>query len=73
MVDKTELLNILIQKNFDHDCYSIGEERNESLCLIEDFSGWCVFYSERGHRTEPKYYSTENDACKAFLSRIEKW
>jgi len=72
-VNKTELLTVLTQNKIDPDYYSIGEEKNESLCLVEDLSGWCVFYSERGRRTEPKYYYTECDACKAFLSRIEKW
>jgi len=37
--------------------------------------GWARlghFYSERGRRTEPEYFSNENDACNAFQARIDK-
>ncbi|UQY42793.1 hypothetical protein [Mixta hanseatica] len=70
-MDKEELLKKLNKLSIPNDSYSIGSIEDESLCMIFDGLTWCVFYSERGHRKEPEYFASENDACHAFLTRIK--
>lgn len=73
LVDRVELKNTLNKLHIPKDSYSIDNIKDESLCLIFDGFVWCVFYSERGHRTETEYFTNEHDACEAFLTRIKKW
>ncbi|QGY33312.1 hypothetical protein CUN67_29550 (plasmid) [Pantoea cypripedii] len=56
--------------NIPKDSYTIDEISNESLCFIYENMMWKIFYSERGQRTEERYYSNEDDACQAFLQRL---
>lgn len=69
---KNELINLLISMNLPHGSYSIGFDKNESLCLIYDGALWVVFYSERGQKTEPVYFTEEEEACDALLLRLKK-
>ncbi|POZ17253.1 hypothetical protein C3Z09_09420 [Lelliottia aquatilis] len=69
---KNELINLLISMNLPKGSYSIGSDKNESLCFIHDGFLWVVFYSERGQKTEPEYFSNEEEACDVFLSRLKK-
>ncbi|MCW0350872.1 hypothetical protein NB701_004234 [Pantoea ananatis] len=73
LVDKEELIKNLNKLSIPNDSYSIGSIEDETLCMIFDDLMWCIFYSERGHRTEPEYFASENDACHAFIKRIKKW
>ncbi len=50
---------------FDHqgvprNAYSIGEDQDESYCLVQHGSEWLVYYSERGHRNELGWGKTED-------------
>jgi len=72
-VDEEELTKNLNKLSIPNDSYSIGSIEDETLCMIFDGLTWCIFYSERGHRTEPEYFANENDACHAFIKRIKKW
>lgn len=69
----TDLKSELNKLHIPKDSYSIDCIEDESLCLILDGGLWCVFYSERGNRTEAEYFANENDACEALLTRIKKW
>ena len=39
--------------------YSVGRERNETYCLVEESDGWHVFYSERGNRNSERVFVSE--------------
>lgn len=69
-MDSRSLVNFLISNCYPKDSYSVLEVKNESLCLIEENRTWIIFYSERGHRSDPKYYSSEDDACHAFINEL---
>lgn len=69
---KNELLNQLISMNLPKGSYSIDCDKNESLCFMHDGFLWVVFYSERGQKTEPEYFSNEEDACDAFFLRLKE-
>lgn len=68
---KNELTNLLIDMNLPKSSYSIDCDKNESLCFIYDGFLWVIFYSERGQKTEPEYFSDEEVACEAFLFRLK--
>ncbi|KAA8999458.1 hypothetical protein FJU30_14095 [Affinibrenneria salicis] len=70
-MNQTELSALLQQSGFPHDSYSIGKDKDESLCLINDGLGWVMFYSERGRRSHPEYFQTEEAACAAFLASLK--
>lgn len=72
-MDRVELQSELNKLNIPRDSYSIDGVKDETLCLILDGGLWCVFYSERGKRTEVEFFATESDACQSFLARITKW
>jgi hypothetical protein len=68
---KNELIRELSEMRIPHDSYSIDFEKNESICLMNDGMLWVVFYSERGQKTEPKYFVDEEEACDNFFSRLK--
>ncbi|CAI1254449.1 hypothetical protein [Serratia ficaria] len=69
-MDKIDLVKKLASMNIPADSYSIGDIENEALCLLNKSGTWSIFYSERGQRTEEKFYDNENEACQAFLKRL---
>jgi len=71
-VNSHELQNALTALNAPQDSYCLGCEKDEALCLIENYRRWSVFYSERGHRTEEELFNTEELACAVFLERLRK-
>lgn len=72
-MDRVKLKSTLSTLKIPKDSYSIDNVEDDSLCLVFDGFIWRVFYSERGHRIEPEYFSDEEAACEAFLLRIKKW
>lgn len=68
---KNEIVNLLINMNFPKNGYSIDCDKNESLCFMYDGFLWVVFYSEKGQKTEPEYFSDEEEACDAFFLRLK--
>ena len=71
-MNKIQFIKTLNDFKTPKDIYSTDKENNETLCLIEDGFTWVVFYSERGRRSEPKYFPKEELACEAFLYEIQK-
>ncbi|MBN6046605.1 hypothetical protein JYK13_21755 [Citrobacter sp. ku-bf4] len=69
-MDNRSLVNFLINNNYPKDSYSVLEVKNESLCLIKENEIWIIFYSERGQRSDPKYYSNEDVACHVFIDEL---
>ncbi|EWS67029.1 hypothetical protein Y702_23245 [Vibrio vulnificus BAA87] len=41
-----ELVKLGVPKNY----YSLGREKNERMCVIEEKGVWLVYYFERGSR-----------------------
>lgn len=56
------------------DLYSlmVGGFPNEKLCIFKE-ELWQVYYSERGHRSGLKVFSTEEDACEYFFRKMERY
>ncbi|XTZ39047.1 hypothetical protein ACQYRI_03080 [Salmonella enterica] len=71
-MDKHQLIGILKKNRYSADSYSIDEVKNESLCMLEEHGCWVIFYSEKGQRSDPKYYDNETDACSEFLREYQE-
>lgn len=53
------------------DSYSVGRDRDESYCLVQDEDGsWRVYYSERGARTDDALFYGERSAFKELRARL---
>ena len=73
-MDIKRLKNELRKGNVPEDSYTLLTTlKDESLVLEQKGSNWCVFYWERGLRTNETLFSTEEDACKNFLLKISSW
>ena len=47
---------------------------DEKLCIEERADGtWQVYYSERGHRQNPKIFSSEDEACRYMAERLKRY
>lgn len=71
-MNKQDLQNTLDALSAPRDSYCLGCEKDEALCLVENYGRWCVYYSERGQQTEERSFDSEADACAAFLTRLRK-
>lgn len=70
MLTKIELVSKLHDNNIPEYCYSIDNEKNESLCLLQENEKWIIFYSERGERNDSEYYDSEEIACECFFREV---
>lgn len=48
-----------------------GEGRDNVYCLEETAAGWLVYFRERGLRDWQHLFSSEDDACKFLLTKIQ--
>ncbi|KAB0661109.1 DUF4237 domain-containing protein [Burkholderia sp. Bp9012] len=71
-MNKQDLQNALDAVGAPRDSYCLGGEKDEALCLAENYGHWYVYYSERGQRTEQQAFDSEAAACAAFLMRLRK-
>jgi hypothetical protein len=63
----------LIALNIDPNSYCLDDGySNEALCLHNNYGKWSIYYSEKGLRTDEKFYNNEDDACKEFLVQIKE-
>lgn len=59
---------------FPLEAFTLFEEsREETLCMQEAGAGWVVFYSERGRRSNEKYFAIEEKACDYFFRELSSW
>jgi hypothetical protein len=65
-----ELAKSLREQNIDPRSYSLGVDKNESLCLVNEGSKWCVYYSERGLQSGRQCFEDESAACKRMLDAL---
>lgn len=51
-----------------------GSVKNEAT-IIEQVGPdtWCTYYSERGQRTDERYFATEDEACRSVYEDFVKW
>jgi hypothetical protein len=65
---KIQLKNLGISSS----SYSLnGGLPNEKYCLSNEQGKWFVYYSERGHRSGEKNFSSESLACEYFLGQLK--
>lgn len=50
--------------------YSIGINKNERTCILNDGKKWLVWYSERGQMTDLEEFKKFEDAKIEFLARL---
>ncbi len=68
-----ELKKRLGEKNVDRNSYSILSGiryPNECYCLIFEDGVWKYYYSERGHMTGLKEFTSESEACEYFYRQV---
>jgi len=72
-MNQTDLVAALDYLDVDPRAYSLGEgARIEQYCLEDQRSRWCVFYSERGLRTDEHFFPSEEEACAWLFQIIER-
>ena len=70
-MDKKELQEILMRMNIPKSIYSLnGGLPNEKYCLEQNETGWSVYYSERGVKSNLKHFSEEGNACDYLYKKI---
>ncbi|MBP1542969.1 MAG: hypothetical protein J6A16_02635 [Oscillospiraceae bacterium] len=67
----SELKVKLFQLEIPHYCYSIGQDEEQRLCLIEESGRWIVYYNEDGERLDITEHPTEEAACGDLMARLE--
>ena len=63
-----DLVKLGVPRNY----YSLGLERNERTCVIEEDGDWLVYYFERGRREDVHAFSDFLDMKKYLLSELTK-
>lgn len=68
----SELKEKLVQSGIPEHAYSLaGGLPNEAHCIEQGSDGkWWTYYSERGQRSGPKQFKTEDEACDHFFAKI---
>ena len=53
------------------NCYSLdGTDKDEAVILCRDASGWAVYYSERGQRSDFRRFPSMGDAREEVLQML---
>lgn len=72
-MNKQELGETLAKENFKPQAYSLVEDnKDDVLCLRFEEGRWCVYYTERGKKSQLKYFADENSACEYFLQEMRR-
>lgn len=50
--------------------YSLGRNRDERTCLVEDGDGWVVYYSERGRLESLQAFSSFAEASEHIVGLL---
>ncbi|GAA4666967.1 hypothetical protein GCM10025780_06200 [Frondihabitans cladoniiphilus] len=67
----SRLLKKLENLGISHELYSLGEQMDDSLCLLPLPTGeWETFIGERGEKTDRRVWPDEEAACFGFLGRL---
>lgn len=63
-----ELVKLGVPKNY----YSLGREKNERTCVIQEDGTWHVYYFERGSREDLHTFSDFDEMKKYVLDELTK-
>lgn len=70
-MDLTSLKARLNSEGISSRSYAIYENRDLAYCLTKTSPGtWAVFYSERGHRWDARFFASESAACDELLDDL---
>jgi len=70
-MDRNELEKELSEAGVRKDLYSLyGGLPTEAYCMNQDGNQWIVYYSERGLKSDIRYFSSESDACDYAYMKI---
>ena len=70
-MDIRNLADLLHENDIRPDAYDLkGEDGNETYVLKKEYTGWDVYYSERGLKTGLKTFETEASACAYLLQAL---
>jgi hypothetical protein len=51
-----------------------GVAKNEAHIIEQQGPDtWCVYYSERGQRSDERFFATEDEACRYVYESFLKW
>ncbi|MBE6901088.1 MAG: hypothetical protein E7478_01285 [Ruminococcaceae bacterium] len=67
-----ELSIQLFEMMIPHYCYSIGEEQDQRVCMVENSGKWLVYFCEDGEKLDLEEYADENAACEDVLRRLSE-
>lgn len=63
-MNRAELRSAADREHIRRNAYCLeGGLPPEQYVLSIENGGWCVYYSERGLKTEPEWFETEDEAC----------
>jgi hypothetical protein len=83
-MDRRELHDLLISKGVNRDAFDVlGDDLQPipgDLYVLRLFrsgvvgrpSRWATYYSERGGMNNLREFATEDEACRSFLSMMDK-
>ena len=63
-----ELVNLGVPKNY----YSLGREKNERTCIIEEDGVWLVYFFERGSREDLHKFTNFSKMKKYVIDELTK-
>jgi hypothetical protein len=52
--------------------YSIGADKDNTLCLVRDADRWLVYFSERGSHWDEVAFESESTACAYYLGLVAR-
>ena len=67
-----ELSIQLFEMMIPHYCYSIGEEQDQRVCMVESGAKWLVYFCEDGEKLDLEEYTDESAACEDMLRRLSE-
>jgi hypothetical protein len=70
-MNKKVLEDILEREGYRPTCYDLeGQQLPERLTLAKQDGRWCVYYSEKGLKSDLRFFESEAEACEYLLAGI---
>lgn len=68
-----ELAAQLREEKIPDNWYTLeGGLPSEKWCMEKTYSGWDVYYSERGLRNQLRHFTFEEEACEYFYNELKE-
>lgn len=65
-----DVLNSLLQDNFDADEYSLDGPKESAVCLEHMGTRWLVYDKEKNSHNDEKVFSNVVEACLEIIERM---